>query len=98
MIHNKCSYEQEISIDGVDFMIEWIEYKCSREVYSGEYYVSIQNIEISVADDDAQEYVPLTPTQELINKIEAVITEDIDWNEFEESEREYYDELNFDNY
>lgn len=98
MIHNKCSYEQEVLIDGIHYMIGWIEYRCSRDAYSGEYYADIQNIELSIADDDIQEYVPHTPSKELINKIEDIINDTIDWVEHEESERDYFDELNLDTY
>jgi hypothetical protein len=95
MLDNRSSNEQDIEIDGVDYLVKWVDYKCTFDAISSDYYVELKSIEIAKYDDEIGDYIVFTPSSDLLEKIESHINDSIDWYQHEQNEKDYYDELNY---
>jgi hypothetical protein len=95
MLDNRSSNEQEITIDGIDYLVKYVNYKCTFDAISSDYYVELQSIDIARYDDEIGDYIVFTPSDDLLEKVEKYINDSIDWYEYEKDERDFYDEYNY---
>lgn len=94
MINNKEA-EQSWEYKGQEYLINWIEYSINYYRLDDEYQVTIDNIEISKYDDELGDYIPFEPSPDLLVALTLDIEEDMDWDEYESIERDYFDGINF---
>lgn len=94
MINNKES-EQSWMHKGQEYLINWIEYSINYYRLDDEYQVTVDNIKMSTYDDEIGDYIPFEPSPDLLVALTLDIEEDMDWDEHESIERDYFDGINF---
>jgi hypothetical protein len=94
MINNKES-EQSWMHKGQEYLINWIDYSINYYRLDEEYQVTINSIEMSIYDDELGDYIPFDPSPDLLVTLTLDIEQDIDWDEHESIERDYFDGINF---
>jgi len=94
MINNKES-EQSWMHKGQEYLINWIEYSINYYRLDDEYQVTVDNIKMSTYDDEIGDYTPFEPSPDLLVALTLDIEEDMDWDEHESIERDYFDGINF---
>ena len=94
MINNKES-EQSWMYKGQEYLINWIEYSINYYRLDEEYQVTINSIEMSIYDDELGDYILFEPSPDLLVALTLDIEQDIDWDEHENIERDYFDGINF---
>ena len=94
MINNKEKH-QSWEHKGQEYMINWIEYSIDYSRLDETYHVNIEKIDISLYDDEIGDYTAFNPSLDLIVSLEMYIEEDIDWDDYQSIERDYFDGINF---
>lgn len=94
MINNK-EKNQSWEYKGQEYMINWIEYSIDYSRLDETYHVNIEKIDISLYDDEIGDYVAFNPSLDLIVSLEMYIEEDIDWDDYQSIECDYFDGINF---
>lgn len=94
MINNKEA-EQSWMHKGQEYLINWIEYSINYYRLDDEYQVTVDNIKMSTYDDELGDYIPFDPSPDLLVALTLDIEEDMDWDEHESIERDYFDGINF---
>lgn len=94
MINNKES-EQSWMYKGQEYLINWIDYSINYYRLDEEYQVTINSIEMSIYDDELGDYILFEPSPDLLVALTLDIEQDIDWDEHESIERDYFDGINF---
>lgn len=94
MINNKES-EQSWMYKGQEYLINWIEYSINYYRLDDEYQVTVDSIKMSIYDDEIGDYILFEPSPDLLVALTLDIEQDIDWDEHESIERDYFDGINF---